>query len=228
MAEAVNLKAIMYYNFCRYDRAEEAVAEFRATYPELIDELRKVAKKEEQDNAEFFHYVQKVRAGSAGLSLRVSQLAQSALQDKTLEKTFAWVDELERELKQHDKADRAWKTTSISGEVLQELSVQKSLAEAEAGRLARERLERLVAELIEKRSDASKIKIETLKAKLGQKKAEMQKMEVFGQNKEEAIVIDDEHFMWSFNGEYWKDELGFYRYRISSRCKRGAGGVAGK
>ena len=24
--------------------------------------------------------------------------------------------------------------------------------------------------------------------------------------------------MWKFNGEYWKDELGFYRFKIASKC----------
>ena len=37
-------------------------------------------------------------------------------------------------------------------------------------------------------------------------------------SKGERIVIDDEHFGWRFDGEYWKDELGFYRYRITSKC----------
>ena len=34
----------------------------------------------------------------------------------------------------------------------------------------------------------------------------------------ELVIVDDEHQTWDFNGEYWKDELGFYRYRISSQC----------
>jgi hypothetical protein len=29
--------------------------------------------------------------------------------------------------------------------------------------------------------------------------------------------------MWKFNGEYWKDELGYYRFKIRSKCpKKGA------
>ena len=104
--------------------------------------------------------------------------------------------------------------------LLQELSVQKSLAEAEAGRLGRERLIRLVNELTELRRDVLKVKTEILNAKIGQKRAELQKFEIFGANKEESILVDDEHQTWSFNGEYWKDELGFYRFKISSRCAR--------
>ena len=43
-------------------------------------------------------------------------------------------------------------------------------------------------------------------------------------HREERILVDDEHFMWKFNGEYWKDELGYYRFKIQSKCpKKGAG-----
>ena len=39
-------------------------------------------------------------------------------------------------------------------------------------------------------------------------------------HKEEPIIVDDEHFQWRFNGEYWKDELGYYRFKIRSRCAK--------
>lgn len=218
--ESVVLKAVMYYYYCRYDRAEEALAEFNTTYLPLRDELNKIVAKTPDDNSAFYAYVKKLRGGDSDLDDKTERLARTALEDKELEKTFAYVDELDREVKQHDKADRAWKTTAVAGQVLQELSVQKSLAESEAGRLARERLDRLAKELTGLRGDALKVKYEIAQAKIGQKRAEMQKEEVFGVNKAEAIQVDDEHQTWNFNGEYWKDELGFYRFKISSRCKK--------
>lgn len=39
--------------------------------------------------------------------------------------------------------------------------------------------------------------------------------------KEAAImVILDEHHHWTFDGEWWPDELGHYRVRLASRCVR--------
>ena len=143
----------------------------------------------------------------------------TALGDKTLRKTFAWVDELEKELKMLEKSDKAWQTTSIAAEVLQELTVQQSLAQADAGKLARERLERLNTELRELgRDGGGEIKIETLNNKAGQVSAKAKGEQISGGNRLEPIVVDDEHFMWKFNGEYWKDELGFYRFRVRSKC----------
>ena len=142
------------------------------------------------------------------------------LVDKTLTKTFAWVEELNKELDMLGKADKGWQTTQIASEVLQELTLQKSLAEADAGKLGRERINRLIAELQTLGRDGIKIKIEVLNAKAGQISAKYTGESVSSKKKEEPIDIDDEHFMWKFNGEYWKDELGYYRFRIRSRCAK--------
>jgi len=56
---------------------------------------------------------------------------------------FAYIAELERELAELDKADRAYQTTMAATEILDELTIQKALAESDAGRSARTRLETL-------------------------------------------------------------------------------------
>jgi hypothetical protein len=32
--------------------------------------------------------------------------------------------------------------------------------------------------------------------------------------------VDDEHQFWPFTGEYWRDELGYYRYKLANKCGR--------
>ena len=144
----------------------------------------------------------------------------SVLNDKTLLKTFAWVDELNNELAMLQKSDKAWQTTQVAAEVLQELTVQQSVAAADAGKVARDRVDRLARELGGLARDGSKIKFEILNAKAEKLSAEALKTRVSSNTKEEPIVVDDEHFQWRFNGEYWKDELGYYRFRIRSRCPK--------
>ena len=98
--------------------------------------------------------------------------------------------------------------------------MRKSLAQADAGKLAKERINRLVSELQLLGRDGIKIKIEVLNAKAGQITAEAKGDRISGDHEAERIVVDDEHFMWKFNGEYWKDELGYYRFKIQSRCPK--------
>jgi tetratricopeptide (TPR) repeat protein len=216
--ESLILKAQIYFNYCRYDRALEAVDEYGQLFPSVRDDLIKLVAQDPDDNPAFYETVKKIRDGSAGLPERTQAIAESALQDKTLLKTFSYVAELERETKQHETADPAWKTTRIASDVLQDLTVQSSLAADTAGGLARERLKRLEEELTDLQIQAGAVKVSILEARIGKKQAEMAGQEVSSSHAQEPIIVDDEHQTWNFNGEYWKDELGFYRYRISSQC----------
>jgi tetratricopeptide (TPR) repeat protein len=217
--ESMLLKSVIYYKYCLYDRALESVSEYDQVYRPLRQDLTEVLGKFEDPN-EFYAYIRKVMQGKAGLAERTERLVLSVLNDRTLRKTFSWVDELEKEIKMLEKADKAWQTTAVAAEILQELNVQKSLAEADAGKLARERVQRLANELREFSRDGSKIRIEVLNARAGQISAQARGEQISGDNEPEKIIVDDEHFMWKFNGEYWKDELGFYRFRIRSQCAR--------
>ncbi|HEY4242630.1 MAG TPA: hypothetical protein VGM88_22590 [Kofleriaceae bacterium] len=217
--ESMLLKAVIYFQYCLYDQAEEAVQDFNDKYGPLAKNLDELTKKYD-DNAEFYDYVKKVKANKAGLDPVTQRLVMSVLNDKTLLKTFAWVDELNHELDMLQKSDKAWQTTQVAAEVLQELTVQQSVAAADAGKVARDRIVRLTRELGALSRDGSKIRFEILEAKQNKLSAEAAGNRVAASHREEPIIIDDEHFQWKFNGEYWKDELGYYRFRIQSRCPK--------
>ncbi|HUJ57078.1 MAG TPA: hypothetical protein VLX92_01235 [Kofleriaceae bacterium] len=217
--EAVLLRAVIYFKYCLYDQAEEAIADFNEKYIPLTKNLKDIVAKFD-DNAEFYGYVKKVKGGKAGLDPQTQRLVMSVLNDKTLLKTFAWVDELDHELAMLQKSDKAWQTTQVAAEVLQELTVQQSVAQADAGKVARDRVDRLARELGALQRDGVKIKYEILNAKAEKLSADAAGQRVSSDHKEEPIIVDDEHFQWKFDGEYWKDELGYYRFKIRSRCPK--------
>jgi len=217
--ESVLLKSVIYYKYCQYDRALEAVGEYDVKFRPLRKNLQDVVAKYE-DNAEFYEYVKKILDSKAGLDEVTQRLVMSVLGDKQLAKTFNWVDELDKELKALAAADKAWQTTAIAGEVNTELEVRKSLAQADAGKLAKERINRLIGELQLLGRDGIKIKIEVLNAKAGQISATGKGERIGASHKEDPIIVDDEHFVWRFNGEYWKDELGYYRFKVRNQCPK--------
>ncbi|MBK9070674.1 MAG: hypothetical protein IPL79_06700 [Myxococcales bacterium] len=217
--EATILRAVIYYQYCLYDRALEAVADYNDKYGPLKKNLIEIAGKYE-DQADFYAYIGKVRAGKGGIDKPTERLLLSALRDRTVAKSFEWVDELDRELKAIDRADKSWQSTAIATEVQQELEVQKSLAEASAGKLSRTRIDSLIAELSELSLQGTRIRIEVLGAQAGAVTGEAREELVAGATRSPKIEIDDEHFAWKFRGEYWRDELGYYRFRIESKCKK--------
>ena len=69
--------------------------------------------------------------------------------------------------------------------------------------------------------DSAKILIDVNAAKRNQLDAAIAGSQVTVQESERNIVKpDEEHVIWPFDGEYWHDELGFYRQTITSKCGR--------
>jgi tetratricopeptide (TPR) repeat protein len=211
--EALLLRAVIYHSYCLYDQAEEAIGDFNETYAPLAKNLRELVAKYD-DNAELYGYVKRIQAGKAGLDPAMQRLVTSVLADKTLRKTFAWVDELDRELALVHKSDPAWQTTQVAARIVQDLTVQQSVAATEAGKLARERIERLERQYGKLARDGIRIQFEILNAKA----SAVATPRAPGDHPVDPIVVDEEHSEWRFDGEYWKDELGYYRFRIRSRC----------
>ncbi len=219
--ESIVLKSVIYFYNCLFDRAEDAIKEFKDAYEPLLRDLQELLAKH-TDQAEFFEYMIKIREGKAGLPDRVERLAKGQLQDRTLRKHIAYVDELDRELKQVDKAEPAWKSTAVAGKILEDLTLRKSLAINEAGKLARERIERLTKEIGGLIRQAEKISIQIDYGRKGELEEAIKKEQEETKKIIERIIenlqVDDEHQFYPFTGEYWKDELGYYRFRIRNRC----------
>ena len=87
--------------------------------------------------------------------------------------------------------------------------------------MPRERYQRNLDELNEHLRDAAKILIDITSAKRNQLDAAISGSQVSVSESERNIVKpDEEHVIWPFDGEYWRDELGFYRQTITSKCGR--------
>jgi tetratricopeptide (TPR) repeat protein len=215
------LRAVIYFQNCLYDRSAEAIKEFNGRFPPLKTQIDDIVRRYKEDS-EFYDYSLKIRAGTAGLSDEVQRLTKSALSDKTIVKVFNYVDELERELKQVQSADPAWKATAIAGVVLQDLTLQKSLAQNKAGKEAKRRIDRVSKEIQELIKQAIKVEYETINGQKNSLEASLRNEQAMAARTTEQVNItpDDEHYFWPFDGEYWRDELGYYRFKIKSACAR--------
>src|SRR5262249_53588618 len=162
----LTVKATIYFYNCLYDRAAEAIAEFNAIYPEVFKELKRLASSS-GDNTALYETAVKIRKGTSGLPEQVERAARGVLGDMSLVKRFQCVEELEKEIKQYDKAEPAGKATNIARVVFAALTLQKSLAVNEAGDLARRRINRLTGELAQLIKRVIKIEYEILQGEKG-------------------------------------------------------------
>src|SRR6185436_15350730 len=223
VAEALTVKATIYFYNCLYDRAEDVIREFNESVPPLAQELKRIGETHQANDA-FFEFASKIRAGESGLPGNVERVAKAVLSDRSLARRFEYVQELDREMAQHERADPAWKSTAVANAVLTDITLQRSLTVNETGELAKQRVSRLVGELANLIRRVLKIEYEILQGQKGQLEQEViQEQQLQGSGKATEIGnvrVDDEHQYWPFVGEYWRDELGYYRFRLLNRCEK--------
>ncbi|MBN2573458.1 MAG: hypothetical protein JXP73_02735 [Deltaproteobacteria bacterium] len=222
-AEALTVKATIYFYNCLFDRASDAMAEFDEAVPDIRNGLQELLKKN-TDNAQFFDAAVKIRRGRSGMKAFVERAARAVLTDRSLAKRFGYVRELDKELTQHDKADVAWKATAVATNIFSDIGVNRALMVNEAGEMARKRIERLVNELSALIVRVVKIKFEILEGEKRQEEEDMLAEQTKARDRRArdivTINVDDEHQFWPFTGEYWRDELGYYRYKLANKCGR--------
>jgi len=222
-AEALTVKATIYFYNCLFDRASDAMNEFDESVPDIRKGLDDLLKKN-NDNAMFFDAAVKIRMGRSGMKAIVERAARAVLTDRSLAKRFEYVRELDKEMAAHEKTDAAWKSTAVANNIFSDLGVNRALMVNEAGEMARKRIERLVGEFAALTVRVTKIKYEILDGEKRQEeedlRAEQQKTRDRKAKDIVTINVDDEHQFWPFTGEYWRDELGYYRYKLANKCGR--------
>jgi hypothetical protein len=101
------------------------------------------------------------------------------------------------------------------------LQLARDIAVRNAGQLAKDRYQRNLDELNEHLRDSAKILIDITAAQRNQLDTAIAGGQVTAaESKANIVKPDEEHVIWPFDGEYWRDELGFYRQTITSKCGR--------
>ncbi|HVY48518.1 MAG TPA: hypothetical protein VHB21_21665 [Minicystis sp.] len=222
--EAEILKAVIAFTICQYDDATTIVARMKKKYEPIRNELQQTLGrfKGEGSEQQFFQFLKDVRSGKANLSPRVKPVVENALSDRQLLRNLEYVRILDEEEGRFKKAPANFRNSPVGNDVTDQLSLARELAIRNAGALARERYQRNLDELNEHLRDASKIIIDITAAE----RNKLDQQVVSGQlSKEESLTYgvvkpDDEHVLWPFDGEYWRDELGFYRQVVTSKCSK--------
>jgi tetratricopeptide (TPR) repeat protein len=220
--EAAILKAVIAFTICQYEDATTVVARMKKKYEPIKKQLEEVLNRFQGEGSEqkFFTFLKDVRAGKANLSKEVRPVVENALSDRQLLRNIEYVRVLDEEGDRFKKAPESFKTSAIGNDVTDALNLARDVAIRNAGALARERYQRNLDELNEHLRDASKILIDITAAERSKLDATI----VSGQlSKEDSLTYgvvrpDDEHVLWPFDGEYWRDELGFYRQVVVSKC----------
>ncbi len=221
--EAGILKAVIYFANCQYDDATAIVAQFQTKYQPLYADLNDVLKRFKGDNQEepFYKFLKSVRDGKADLKPRIKPIVENALSDRQLLRNLEYVAALDKENGRFKTAPNSFQSSTLGGDVKDALQLARDIAVRNAGQLAKDRYQRNIDELNEHLRDSAKILIDITAAQRNQLDVTMQGGQVTAaESKANIVKPDEEHIIWPFDGEYWRDELGFYRQTITSKCGR--------
>jgi hypothetical protein len=215
------LAAVIFFYNCKYDRVEYELGEFEYYYEPLKPEVQTVLDTY-QDPTEMFEFLKQLKSGETDFDPQVYQILNAALDDAQVKRKFELVETVRAELEKIESMPSSWKQSPLGGTLVQDATVAESFALNDAGSLAQQRLERVVTELDDLIRQKGEITFEIARARRGQVEADIRAgMDVAANTtQEDKIEVSDEEMYWTFDGEYWKDELGHYVFSINSQCKR--------
>ena len=218
--EALVLKAVTFFVNCQAENAGAMVGVFHERYDPVQQELQEVLERNE-DNTQFYQFLQRVRSGDANLSPRIRGIVSTALSDRTLLRHLEYVQQLEGEEERLGDTPTEFKNSSLGARILQDVAVAKSFGIDQAGDLARARYNRLIDELNDLMNQVDTVELEIVTFERGTLEREVQEqMTEAARTGGGDVEVDEEHQVWPFDGEYWRDELGFYRQQVTNQCGR--------
>jgi SepF-like predicted cell division protein (DUF552 family) len=222
--EADVLKAVIYFSNCQYDDALTIVAKFRGQFQPIKEELTRILdrfKKGSNQEEEFYKFLKDVRDDKARLNPKIAPVVKTSLSDRQLLRNLEYVRLLDEEENRFKRAPASFKDAKVAELVQDSVHDARALAVRNTGELAMGRYQRNLDDLNEQLRNGQKILIDITAAQRNQLDQLMQNaLTTAEESKANIVKPDDEHVIWPFNGEYWRDELGFYRQTITSQCTR--------
>lgn len=219
--EGTILTAVLYFYNCKYDRVRYVLQGFDDQYGPIQSELERVIAKYAEDPEGLYKWLQDVRAGNAE-NYELVRVVNSAVNDQQVQRKIQLIEAIAKEKETIGDAPSAWKSSDLATTLTSDLELAASFARVDVGVLASQRLARAQRELQALTLEEKKIQFEVARAEKGDIEADLRAAMVVDANVTDnpSVDVSDEEMYWTFDGEYWRDELGYYIFTVNSECKR--------
>jgi hypothetical protein len=216
------LKAIIYYENCRYPEARAILEDFGRMYEPVYAELGKITRRG-GPAAGYYDLIERTEKDkSIGEGAIMRKVMKIAFGDKTIKRLNDSILEIEAEMDVGIGQRRsAFRQAALAQELLAALKAERTRLVEEAGARARQKLEYERDELRRFLEQALRIKIEVsrkereaLEATLARAGGAELKQYRY------SVAVSDEHLYWPYEGEFWRDELGTFSYTLTKGCRQ--------
>jgi hypothetical protein len=219
------LKAVVYYENCRYPEAKEILADFQKRYGPVQEELKAMTARTQAPD-KYYEALDNLRSqelaeGAAGKTQILSQILAIALADDELKKLDDSFREVDGELKGLPDVSPVFASSKLKSALETDLGQVRSDYQKAAGRAVKRRLEGERDSIKNLIQQAIRIDIETDRAEQERIESTLRDIQSTPKEQEKEFVdwADDEKLVWPFNDEYWRDELGTYELTLAHSCR---------
>jgi len=225
--EALILKAVIYYENCRYREARAILEEFEQTYMPVHNELEKITSTH-TDAQKYYDILAEIQRRNQdgtgrGSTLLLERILKLALTDKDLKLVNDSILEIEREQDAIAERRDVFKYSDLAKKINEDLKAERQGLMGKAGILAKAKLEFELGQLKKLLGDGLRIKFETSTKEKGVLEEAMRggaaRRDELGSYKT-STAVNDERSYWPYEGEYWRDELGTYEYTLTKGCRK--------
>ncbi len=222
--ESTIIKAVIYYDNCRYPESASFVDEFMETYQSLYEELNKIVVQKMSDDKyyEYFHKMEISLGSNVNKKDIKRRIIASVLSNKTARKYNDAITYIDKEIRSIVKQSGYWRNSPIAKKAITDLQNEKRRLMSMAGVVMKDSVVLHRDELRELIQQALRIQleVETAKKNLLESKLKGQDFSVQLLNKKYTGATADEEIYWPYEGEFWRDELGTYHYTMLKGCNK--------
>jgi hypothetical protein len=215
--EALVLRATIYFEHCRFEAARHTVDDFHARFDPLLAALERVEGTVSETEAAYA-LLEAVRSDRSPLRGEVAEVVRAALDDRELARLVVSVRAIDAESERLAHGRSELREGSLGMRIAQELALARSFTVELGGRLVRERLARVSGALRDRANeiDTVALEIDTVTRRALEDGAPL----TSEPERPAPIVAVQGDQVWPFDGEYWEDELPYYRELVTDLCVR--------
>ena len=207
------LKATVYYFSCLYEEAKTALTEFDAIYVPMAEKLKPLVDGEQRDPNEYFKMVDTTESDK--LPRPVLNWVRS---NERMLGVFAMLKQIELE-KKVIEGNQSWRAAKLSNELVTYLDQNRGTLQQVAGSFAKNRILEAYRTVKGFSDQGEIIRFETAKAEKELAEAGVDQKAVLKKQTLYRPKMPAENWnYWKFQGEFWRDEIGYYQYTLKRGC----------
>ena len=211
------LKALSFMELCLWQDSKNAVEAFYSKYEKDNESYRKYIETTGKDYKQYYSLVKEHSEGKIRNNVILNKALTSIARDPAYLELYNSFNDGREEIERMKLVGNEKLRSVLNDNLRESLSMQRNLI----GSYVRGQLQLFAAQIIKAFEDMSYIKLEIL----SKRKTEL--YENISTNSDGVrargniahIKRTDKQYFWTFNGEFWADELGDYVFSLKSECK---------